>query len=147
MAFKFSTEVRRQQCVVGSLKTILDGSVLRLYSGPVPASADSGLAGNTLLMEIAAAGGAALTFESVASGATLVKSLNEVWSGSAIASGDVTFFRMVKGADTGMPSTSETRVQGTVGGPDADLTMSNPALTTGDTRSLSYFAIALLESA
>lgn len=113
MAFKFSTEVRRQQCVVGSLKSILDGSVIRIYSGPVPASADSGLAGNTLLCEITADGGAGLTFESASTGAELIKSLSETWQGTVVANGVATFFRMVKAADTGVLTTTEARVQGT----------------------------------
>lgn len=146
MAFKFSTELRRQQCVVGSLKQILDGGVIRVYSGPVPASADAGLAGNTLLLEIDAEG-AGLTFESTASGATLTKSLSQIWQANNLANGTATFFRFVKAADTGTQTPSEVRIQGTIGGPAADLTISNATLVQGAPQRLEYFAIALLESA
>lgn len=145
MAFKFSTEVRRQQCVVGSLKSILDGGVIRLYSGPVPGSADSGLTGNTLLCEITA-GGNGLTFEPVANGATLTKSLSEVWQGDNVANGVASFFRYVMPSDSGSQTQGEVRIQGTVGGPADDLTISNASLVQGAPQRLEYFAIALLES-
>lgn len=146
MAFKFSTELRRQQCVTGSLKSILDGGVIRLYSGPVPASADSGLSGNTLLLEIDN-GGSGLTFESTANGATLTKSLSEVWQGNVSENGIASFFRFVMPSDTGSNTSGEVRIQGTVGGPADDLTISNPSLLQGAPQRLEYFAIALLESA
>lgn len=147
MAFKFSEEVRRQQCVVGSLKSILDGSVIRLYSGPTPASSDSAiLPSNVLLCEITN-GGAPVTFESAASGATLTKSLSEIWQGSNAASGTTTFFRMLKPSDSGGAYANEVRIQGTVGGPAADLTISNTALVSGAPTQLQYFAISMLESA
>lgn len=145
MAFKFSTETRRQQCVTGSLKSILDGCVVRLYSGPVPSSADAGLSGNTLLCELTA-DGQGVTFSSDANGATLTKSLNEIWKGYVLVNGEASFFRMVKPADTGSLSTGEVRIQGTVGGPDADLFITNPVLIQGAPQELDYFAIALLES-
>lgn len=147
MAFKFSEEVRRQQCVVGSLKSILDGSVIRLYSGTTPASSDSALLpSNVLLCEITN-GGAPVTFESVASGATLTKSLSEVWQGNNVETGTVTFFRMLKPSDSNTAYSNEVRVQGTVGGPTADLTISNASLISGAPNQLQYFAISMLESA
>lgn len=148
MAFKFSTELRRQQCVGGSLKSILDGGVIQVFSGPVPASADSGLAGNNLLCEISAGGnGTGLTFESAAAGATLTKSLSEVWQGDNLESGTATFFRFVMPSDSGSSTPDEVRVQGTVGGPASDLTITNAVLAQGAPLRLEYFAIALLENA
>jgi len=147
MAFKFSTEVRRQQAVVGSLKSVLDGSVLRVYSGTVPGSADSALSGNTLLLEIKTSAGGNLTFEPTAPNAVLTKSLSEIWQGDVAANGTASFFRLVKPADTGAATTGEARVQGTVGGPAADLFISNAVLVEGTPQRLENFAIALLESA
>lgn len=148
MSFKFSTELRRQQCVVGSLKSILDGGILRLYSGPVPGSADAGLSGNTVLCDISAGGtGTGVTFEAIAGQATLTKSLSEIWQGNNVATGTVTFFRLIKPSDTEAAGTGEVRIQGTVGGPAADLTISNANLVLGAPQRLEYFAISLLESA
>lgn len=147
MAFKFSTELRRQQCVGGSLKSILDGSVLRVYSGAAPSGPDSALSGNTLLLEIKTSADGTLTFESTAPGAVLTKSLSEVWQGDVLASGTATFFRMVKPSDTDTAGTGEVRIQGTIGGPAADLFISNAVLVSGAPQRLENFAIALLESA
>ena len=146
MAFKFSTELRVQQCVSGSLKTILDGSVIRLYDGMPPNSADDALSGNSLLCEISV-GGDGVTFEPTAVNAVLVKSLSELWQGDVIEGGEVTFFRMVKPADTGTKTKGEVRIQGTVGGPADDLTISNSTLVQGAPQRIEYFAISLLETA
>lgn len=147
MAFKFSSELRRQQCVVGSLKSILDGGIVRVYSGPVPASADSGvLESNVTLCDITN-GEEGLTFEATASNATLTKSLSEVWQGNNTENGVATFFRFIMPTDSGLMSSTEVRIQGSVGGPSSDLTISNATLIKGAPQRLEYFAIALLESA
>ena len=54
---------------------------------------------------------------------------------------------MVKQADTGVNTTDEVRIQGTVGGPAADLVISNISLVLGAPQRIEYFAIALLEYA
>lgn len=147
MAFKFSTELRKQQCFSGSLRSILDGSVIRVYEGPVPQSADAAIAGdNGVLCEISAAG-AGVTFEPTSSAPILTKSLSEVWQGDVLKSGRATFFRVVKPADTGVNTTNEVRIQGTVGGPAEDLTISSSELVQGAPQRIEYFAIALLEYA
>lgn len=146
MAFKFSKELRRQQCVTGSLKSILDGSVIRIYGGVPPVSVDDPVTNNELLCEISVdSSGQGVTFESSASDAVLVKSLDEVWSGNNIETGTATFFRFVKPTDSGLGNNQEVRIQGTVGGPADDLTISNSSLIKGAPQRLEYFAIALLE--
>lgn len=145
MALKFSMELRRQMLVGGSLKHVLDGGVLRLYSGPVPASADSVLSGNDLLVEILAAG-QSLTFEGNASNAVLTKSLDQVWQSDVLQNGTPTFFRYVLPADTGGAGSNEVRIQGTVGGPSADMTVTSTVLTQGNPHRIEYFAISLPES-
>lgn len=147
MAFKFSTELRKQQCFSGSLKAILDNSVIRLYDGPVPNNADSALTGsNSLLCEITS-GVDPLTFDPTASSPMLVKSMTEVWQGDVVETGSVTFFRLVKQSDTGTNTPLEVRIQGTVGGPAEDLTISNTTLIEGAPLRIEYFSIALLEYA
>lgn len=146
MAFKFSTGLRVQQCFGGSLKSILDGSVLQLYGGSVPSGPDESVSGNDLLCEILADGNP-LTFESGSTVPLLTKNLSEIWQGDVQTAGVATFFRLVKPSDTGGLSTSEVRIQGTVGGPAADLTISNPGLAQGATQRVEFFAIELLETA
>lgn len=146
MAFKFSTELRKQQCFSGSLRDILSGCVIRLYSGPIPQGPDSALSGNNLMCEITA-NGMPLSFESTSPEPVLMKDMTQIWQGDALRTGTVTFFRLVKQADTGAASTQEVRIQGTVGGPAADLVISNSSLVVGAPQRLEYFAIALLEYA
>lgn len=147
MAFKFSTGLRKKLCFNGSLKTILDDTVLRLYSGPVPQDADAPLTGNNVMLCEVTAGGDGVTFEGDSADPTLTKSMSEVWQGDVLEAGYATFFRLVKEADTGNASSSSTRIQGTVGGPAADLMISNPQLAPGAPQRVEYFAIALLEHA
>lgn len=147
MAFKFSSELRRQQCVVGSLKSILDGGLVRVYSGPVPYSADSAVSSSNVTLCDITNNGEGLTFEATAGNATLTKSLSEIWQGNNLENGEATFFRFIMPSDSGSASTGEVRMQGTVGGPAQDLTISNANLVKGAPQRLEYFAIALLESA
>lgn len=142
MALKFSTELRRQMLVVGSLKNILDGGVIRIYSGPVPADADSALAGATLLVEVDASG-ELMTFEDTAPGGTLTKNLDQVWQSDITESGTATFFRYVKPSDTGTMTTGEVRIQGTAGGPASDMTLTSPVLTAGNPHRIEYFGLSI----
>lgn len=146
MAFKFSSGVRKQICFSGPLKTILDGSVVRLYSGVVPQHADSALGSATLLCEIKV-GANPVTFEAAGNTATLTKNLSEEWRGDVLVGGTPSFFRLVKESDTGTATDTEVRVQGTVGGPADDLTISNPLLVQGAPQRIEYFAISILEQA
>lgn len=146
MAVKFSTELRRQLCVVGSLKDILDGGSLKIYSGSgVPASADSSIGSAVLLVEVLA-DGSALTFESTATGAVLTKNVSEVWESLIATSGVPLFFRYVMPADTGVQSTSEVRMQGSAGGPGSDLYLTQASLVAAEPLRLQYFSIAIPES-
>lgn len=146
MALKFSTGLRAGQAVTGSLKALLDGGSVQIYSGPIPASADSALSGNTLLVDVKQlTSGLGLTFEATAPGGVLVKSLSETWESNIAASGDATFFRYVKAADTGASSTTEVRFQGTCGLAGADMPMSSTALVLGAPHRIEYCNIALPE--
>lgn len=146
MALKFSTGLRAGQAVTGSLKELLDGGSVKIYNGPVPASADSALSGNTMLVDVKVlTSGAGLTFEATAPSGVLVKSLSETWESDIAVSGDATFFRYVKSADTGGSSTSEIRIQGTCGLGGADMPMSSTSLVAGAPHRIDYCNIALPE--
>ena len=140
----FSTGLRAGQAVTGSLKSLLDGCSIRIYSGPVPASADAALSGNSVLVEVLQqTTGDGLTFEGTAPNAVLEKSLSEIWESDVALSGDATFFRIVKPADTGNASTTEIRIQGTCGLAGADMPMSSTSLVAGAPHRIEYCNIAL----
>lgn len=130
MAIKMSTGIREGLAITGSLRSLLTGSVIRIYSGSAPTDADSSLGAATLLCEISA-GGVGVTFESAAPGGVLSKSAAENWSGTNSASGNASFFRMVLASDTGSASASAIRMQGTVAQISADLELSNISLISG----------------
>ena len=146
MALKFSTGLRNELATLGSLKSRLDGCVIRIYSGAVPASADAPLSGAVLQCEISN-GGTPVTFAAGPQAGSIIKSPEETWSGVNAASGTVSFFRIVKPADDGASSTSAVRVQGTSGGPAEDMFISNPALSIGAPQLIDYLVLTVAESA
>lgn len=147
MALKFSTGLRAGLAVGGSLKSLLDGGSIRIYSGPVPASSDGPLSGaNVLLVDVKVqTSGAGLTFEGTAPNAVLVKSLSEVWESIIASSGDATFFRFVQPSDGGGQSTTDVRIQGTCGLAGADMPMSSTSLVAGAPHLIDYCNITLPE--
>lgn len=146
MSLRFSTGLRAGLLAVGSLKTLLAGSELRLYAGPVPASVDNAIgASNQVLCVIRNDGLTGLNFEDTAPDGLIAKKTTESWKGTNIASGTATFYRHVLMADTDTSSASEIRIQGTVGLAGADMNISNTALVTGAVQSLEAYTIALPE--
>lgn len=130
MAIKMSTGIREGLAVAGSLRSLLTGSVIRVYAGSAPSDADASLGAATMLCEINAGGGG-VNFEASAPGGVLSKSASEAWSGTNAASGTASFFRMVLPSDSGGASASAIRMQGTVAQIAADLELSNVALVSG----------------
>ena len=126
MAIKLSSGLRDHMLVTGSFKAGLDGGVMRIYAGTIPAAADDALASATLLCTISLdATGTGITFESTVTAGILVKKAAEIWRGQIATSGTATFFRFVPIADDGTASTTAKRIQGTVNVVGADLNFSS----------------------
>jgi hypothetical protein len=111
-----------------ALATLLNNGYLRLYSGTKPATADTALAGNTLLAELRFSATAApaavsglLTFNAITADA------------SADASGTVTFFRAFK-SDGTTPI-----MDGTVGTATSNMIVATTTITAAQTVSCSSF--------
>lgn len=138
---KLSTGTRNGLLSGGSLKSLLDGGELRLYSGTVPADADAALGGATLLCTIKN-GGSGITF-ATAAGGVMQKAGAETWSGVNAATGTASFYRHVLSADDGTSSSSAVRLQGTVGVAGADMNLSSVSLTSGATQTLNFYSIAM----
>ncbi|MGA0610105.1 hypothetical protein [Caldimonas sp. KR1-144] len=129
---KTSTGLRNAMLASGSLKSLLDNGVLRIYGGSVPSTADEAIGGATLLCEITEDGlGGGLDFAAAAVGGVLAKLAGQVWAGTPVATGTATFFRFVQTGDTGAVSTTAPRLQGTCGTAGADLNMTSTALVSG----------------
>ncbi len=143
---KLITAVRVALAVGGSLKSTLDGGLVRIYSGSVPASADAAIGGATLLCEISAGGaGTPVTFEATAPLGVLKKSVAETWTGTNLADGTPTFFRYVLSGDDGSASSSAPRLQGSAGVLGSDMYISSLPLVTGQPLAFSVFELAVPE--
>lgn len=142
---KRSTGLRDYMLGVGSLRDALDGTVIKIYSGPEPVSADAALAGNVLLCTITRDGDGVtgLTLAPDPVGGQITKNTSEVWEGEITATGTASFFRQETLADVGDTSTTAIRLQGTVDRIGADLNFSDILFVTGDTRRINFYVATI----
>ena len=143
MALKASTGLRNKLLDTGSLKSILAAGFIKIYAGTIPASADDAIPGGaTLLCTISInSTGTGINFDTAAVGGTLSKAPGEVWSGVNAAGGTATFYRHVEAADDGTASTTQARLQGTVGTAGAELNLSSVNLVNGATQTVDYYSV------
>lgn len=142
---KRSTGLRNSMLSSGSFKQAMAGSIITVWSGTPPASADAAIPGDAvklLTYSLNGAGGA-ISFEASAVDGTLQKNAAEVWQGQIVASGTPSFFRMQVVADTGAASLTQNRLQGTIGLQDADMVVSSLTWTAGDERKLNFFTVTI----
>lgn len=134
----------------GSMKGSLDSGFIYIYSGGVPGDADKALTGNnTMLCKISiGSSSTGLTLEAGTTG-LVKKPTASVWSGTVVSDGVPTFFRHVSATDTGIESTTEPRIQGSVGlvGTDADLTLASLTMLIGQTQYVRTYTINQPQSA
>ena len=141
---KASTGLRNKLLDTGSLKSIFNLGFIKIYSGTVPADADAALGSATLLCTISVnSTGTGTTMEASASDGTLEKNAGEIWSGVNAASGTASFYRHVAAGDTGAASTTEARIQGSVGTAGADMNLTSTSLVAAATQTLDYYSINL----
>ncbi len=140
---KRSTGFRNAMLSAGAIPA-LNGKVIKLYSGTVPASADEALSANAVLLATITVsdGGTGLTFATPAGG-QVTKNTSEVWSGTVVANGVASFFRMEDPADSGAASGTAIRIQGTIGLDGADMNFGTTALVTGNLRQINVFVISV----
>lgn len=143
---KFSTGLRDYINATGSVRDALADSVIQIYSGPVPASADSAITGsNILLCEVADSVTGVFNFDSVSVGGIMTKPPTSVLLGNISASGTATFYRQVLPGDANAASTVAVRIQGTIGVAGTDMEITNTTLTAGGVQRLGSHTVALLE--
>ncbi len=141
MSLKLSTGLRDGMLDTSPFKTLLDASRVKIYSGAPPATADA--AEGTLLVSIGSAhADTHCHFLAAAVSGVLSKDAN-VWSGVAAGTGTATYFRLVVNTDTGVLSTTEIRMQGTVGTTGADINMSSVSIVSGATQTIDTFDLTM----
>jgi hypothetical protein len=144
MAFQLSTGMRNHMLVTGSVKSGLDGGVIRIYAGSPPVNADASVGSATLLCTISNNDlGTGITLAASASGGIGQKTVTETWSGTVTTSGTASFFRFSPVGDDGASTTTVLRLQGTVGTALADLLLATTAFTSGSLRQIDTFHVAM----
>jgi hypothetical protein len=133
MSIQLSSGLRDHLLITGSFKSGLDGGVLRIYSGAMPANANADSSASTVLCTISLnATGTGLTWGSTVTAGILAKNTSEIWRGQITATGTATFFRFLAIGDTGATSTTDKRIQGAVGVAGADLNFSSVNFVSGN---------------
>ena len=139
---KVSTGLRSQMLDTAPLKTIMALGFLKLYGGAIPSDADAAATGTLITTISVNSTGTGISFDAAASGGVLAKAA-EVWSGVNGSSTAVTYFRHVAVGDDGTLSTTQPRIQGTVGTAGADLNISSTSLVSGATQTIDFYNVAL----
>jgi len=141
---KFSTGLRNEMLAGQSLKDALDGGLLHIYSGTEPATADDGVGSATPILTLSVDGtGGGLHFAATATDGALPKDSSEVWKGEIQTTDSVSWFRFVAPGDTGAASTTEARIQGSIGVAGTDMLMANTTLTATEEFTLNYYTVVL----
>lgn len=143
---KRSLGLRNYMLATGSFRSAIAGTVIHIYgdSSPAPASANDSIGASVLLCTISLDGaGGGVSMEALASGGTLTKNTNEVWSGDVLVGGRASFFRMQAPGDAGGYSDTAIRLQGDIGLIGADLNFSNTLLVFGDARRINFFVASV----
>ena len=148
MAFKYSTGFKKAICDTASVKGTFDGGFIKVYSAPTepPEDADAALPSDSVLLltfsDNAGAGG--LNLAAAAVGGAISKLSTQTWKGVAAATGTPAFFRYVQTGDTGAFSTTDKRIQGTVGTAGADMNLANSSITDEQEYTLDFFSLTFL---
>lgn len=140
---KFSTGLRNEMLSGQSFKDTMDGGYLHIFTGTPPASADDAETSTPILTLSVDDSGGGLHFDSTAVDGAIGKDNSELWKGTITADGVATWFRFVAVGDTGAQSTTEARIQGTVGVAGADMLMANTSMTETEEFTLNYFTVVL----
>ena len=144
MALKLSTGLRNKMLDTSSLRTIFNLGFLEIWAGTVPTDADQTTSGATLLVRISNNNTTTgLTFAATASAGAITKNLAETWSKAAAGTGTATFYRFVAAGDTQALSTTEARIQGTVGLAGADLNVASMSYAASTVYTVDSYTISL----
>jgi hypothetical protein len=143
MTIKVSTGLRNKVLDTGSLKASLSLGFIDIYAGTVPVTADDSIGALVKLVRISVASGATgLSLAAAAADGVIAKAA-EVWSGTNLATGVASFYRFVAAGDDGALSTTQARIQGSVGLAGADLNLTSTSLTVSAVQVIDYYVISL----
>lgn len=147
-SFKISTGLRDALLVTGSIKSQMDGTVVRIYSGTAPLTADDSI-GSAVLLCLCSVGdsGTGFTFESSPVSGVLSKASAEDVYGTILTSGTASFFRISAFSDTGEASTTIKRMQGTVGLVNSDFLVRDVVFVAAEVQRIDSLNLGMPEGA
>lgn len=137
MTYKVSTGLRNHLVVTGSLRSGFNANCrISIYGGSEVSTADADATGSTLLCVITGPASAGLEFEAAATAGVLSKLAAQTWSGTNLASGVATWFRMEVLGDSRGASTTALRIQGNIGTAIGDMVMIQNVLVSGNVKTI-----------
>lgn len=143
MTIKISTGLANKLLDTGSLKTIMAAGFLKIYTGAAPADADAAATGTLITTISISSGGTGINFDTAAAAGVLAKAVAETWSGVNGSTNVAGYYRHVAAGDTGALSTTQARIQGSVGTAGADLNLTSVSLVSGATQTIDFYTIAM----
>lgn len=154
MAQKMSTGLCNALLDSGSFKDIFDGGFIHIYDQAPPLTADAAQTDIPVCIVSVNSLGTGLTWGPTAGVSTpgvIGKAVGELWTGLIAVAGVAsdliaTHYRVVAAGDTGAASTTEKRIQGSIGTGGADMNLGSTELADGATFTLSYATEAFVPS-
>ena len=142
MTIRTSTALRVSMLAGPGVKSSLDGGEIRIYGGIAPAGADDSIGAATLLCKVNLNGSMGIELDDSTVGLLKIPD-GANWTGTNVAGGTATFFRMVHSSDAGEATTMAPRIQGSVGVVGADLNLDTVALISGQDTPIRSFNIGI----
>ena len=143
MATKISTGLAEYLAGTGCLRDAFHGSSrISIYGGTAPAGADLAATGATLLCVIEAATDP-LEFDSAVTNGVVSKDSGQTWSGTILATGLATWFRVEDVSDDRSEDSSALRLQGSIGTVVGDMIMTNPNLVLSNIKTIENFRMSV----
>jgi hypothetical protein len=143
MALQLSTGLRNQLLDTGSFRSIFNLSFIDVYAGSVPANADAAISNTKLVTYTNNATATGLTFAAAAAAGVITKTLAETWSGTSVAAGTATFWRLRTSSDTNALSTTFARMQGLIATAGGEINLPSAALLNATLYTLDTFSFTL----
>lgn len=142
MTYFLSTGLAAAIAGTDSLLSAMNNGVIVFYSGAVPASADASVGSATQIGQVLLNGTDPL--ELMHDGTMVRKPNGVVWECTPLATGAASFYRHVLDTDTGEASTTEKRIQGTVGLTNAaNMTLADINFTSGVAKQLATYSVRM----
>lgn len=147
MAIKLSTGARTSLLGTSDFQGTFNLCFIDVYSGSQPSSADAAPTGTKLMTYSVNHDDVTGGTWAAASAGAINKNSSEVWQAVGSVAGSAGYFRMRLAADTGVLSTTEIRMDGSIASSGSDMNMTDTAVTVGAIYTLDSFPVTMASNA